>query len=76
MNVVKSGGFGKNRFTWGGFFLEGANLSHTMMQIISTEFCLHKVMLLDTVKNLEGNRRKMILERMSWKRFVIEFITS
>ena len=39
------------------------------MQIIYTEFCLNERIFLDIVKNLEVNRRKMLLERMSLKKF-------
>lgn len=43
------------------------------MKLIKTEFCLHEIILLDIVKNLEGNERNIILEKMSVKgRYLIK----
>ena len=37
------------------------------MKLIQIEFCLHEIILLDIVKNLEGNKRNIILEKMAVK---------
>ena len=43
------------------------------MKLIKIEFCLHEIILLDIVKNLEGNERNIILEKMSVKgRYLIK----
>ena len=43
------------------------------MKLIQIEFCLHEIMLLDIVKNLEGNERNIILEKMAVKeRYLIK----
>ena len=43
--------------------------------ITYTEFCLHQIIFLDIVENLEGNGRKTILKRMPLKEiFLLELI--